>query len=194
MGDNLSDLSNSAIQEINECSSSSELESLRVKYLGKKGSVTSALKSLSKIDPKDRPAHGKRINEIKTLIQDKLLERKATIQKEEINQNIEDKMIDVTLPGRGNFQGHRHPVTKTLLEIEEIFYGAGIVVEDGPEIEDEYRNFTALNIPQNHPARSMHDTFYFNSEYLLRTHTSPIQIRSMEKDGVPIRVIAPGKV
>ena len=194
MGDNLSDLSNSAIQEINECSSSNELESLRVKYLGKKGTVTTALKSLSKIDPKDRPAYGKRINEIKTLIQDKLLERKATIQKEEINQNIEDKMIDVTLPGRGNFQGHRHPVTKTLLEIEEIFYGAGFVVEDGPEIEDEYHNFTALNIPHNHPARAMHDTFYFNSEYLLRTHTSPIQIRSMEKDGVPIRVIAPGKV
>ena len=194
MGDNLSDLSNSAIQEINECSSSNDLESIRVKYLGKKGTVTAALKSLSKIDPRDRPAHGKRINEIKTLIQEKLSERKASIQKQEINQNIENKMIDVTLPGRANFQGHRHPVTKTLLEIEEIFYGAGFVVEDGPEIEDEYHNFTALNIPHNHPARAMHDTFYFNSEYLLRTHTSPIQIRSMEKDGVPIRVIAPGKV
>ena len=194
MGDNLSDLSNSAIQEINECSSSNDLESIRVKYLGKKGTVTAALKSLSKIDPRDRPAHGKRINEIKTLIQEKLSERKASIQKQEINQNIENKMIDVTLPGRVNFQGHRHPVTKTLLEIEEIFYGAGFVVEDGPEIEDEYHNFTALNIPHNHPARAMHDTFYFNSEYLLRTHTSPIQIRSMEKDGVPIRVIAPGKV
>ncbi|GIS41144.1 MAG: phenylalanine--tRNA ligase alpha subunit [Pseudomonadota bacterium] len=194
MGDNLSDLSNSAIQEINECSSSNDLESIRVKYLGKKGTVTAALKSLSEIDPRDRPAHGKRINEIKTLIQEKLSERKASIQKQEINQNIENKMIDVTLPGRVNFQGHRHPVTKTLLEIEEIFYGAGFVVEDGPEIEDEYHNFTALNIPHNHPARAMHDTFYFNSEYLLRTHTSPIQIRSMEKDGVPIRVIAPGKV
>ena len=154
MGDNLSDLSNSAIQEINECSSSNDLESIRVKYLGKKGTVTAALKSLSKIDPRDRPAHGKRINEIKTLIQEKLSERKASIQKQEINQNIENKMIDVTLPGRVNFQGHRHPVTKTLLEIEEIFYGAGFVVEDGPEIEDEYHNFTALNIPHNHPARA----------------------------------------
>ena len=194
MTDNLSDLSDSAIQEINKSSSSNELELVRVRYLGKKGSITGALKSLSEIDPKDRPAFGKRINEIKSLIQLKLSEKKAYLQKKEINQSIGDKKIDVTLPGRKSIQGHRHPVTKTLLEIEEIFYGAGFKVEDGPEIEDEYHNFTALNISDNHPARAMHDTFYFNSEYLLRTHTSPIQIRSMEREGVPIRVIAPGKV
>ena len=188
MTDNLSDLSDSAIQEINKSSSSNELELVRVRYLGKKGSITGALKSLSEVDPKDRPAFGKRINEIKSLIQLKLSEKK------EINQSIGDKKVDVTLPGRKSIQGHRHPVTKTLLEIEEIFYGAGFKVEDGPEIEDEYHNFTALNISDNHPARAMHDTFYFNSEYLLRTHTSPIQIRSMEREGVPIRVIAPGKV
>ena len=194
MTDNLSDLSDSAIQEINKSSSSNELELVRVRYLGKKGSITGALKSLSEVDPKDRPAFGKRINEIKSLIQLKLSEKKAYLQKKEINQRIGDKKIDVTLPGRKSIQGHRHPVTKTLLEIEEIFYGAGFKVEDGPEIEDEYHNFTALNISDNHPARAMHDTFYFNSEYLLRTHTSPIQIRSMEREGVPIRVIAPGKV
>jgi phenylalanyl-tRNA synthetase alpha chain len=194
MTDNLSDLSDSAIQEINKSSSSNELELVRVKYLGKRGSITGALKSLSEIDPKDRPAFGKRINEIKSLIQLKLSEKKDSLQKKEINQSIDDKKIDVTLPGRNNFQGHRHPITRTLLEIEEIFYGAGFEVEDGPEIEDEYHNFTALNISDNHPARAMHDTFYFNSEYLLRTHTSPIQIRSMEREGVPIRVIAPGKV
>ena len=194
MTDNLSDLSDSAIQEINKTSSSNELELVRVKYLGKRGSITGALKSLSEIDPKDRPAFGKRINEIKSLIQLKLSEKKASLQKKEINQSIDDKKIDVTLPGRNSFQGHRHPITRTLLEIEEIFYGAGFEVEDGPEIEDEYHNFTALNISDNHPARAMHDTFYFNSEYLLRTHTSPIQIRSMEREGVPIRVIAPGKV
>ena len=194
MTDNLSDLSDSAIQEINKTSSSNELELVRVKYLGKRGSITGALKSLSEIDPKDRPAFGKRINEIKSLIQLKLSEKKASLQKKEINQSIDDKKIDVTLPGRNSFQGHRHPITRTLLEIEEIFYGAGFKVEDGPEIEDEYHNFTALNISDNHPARAMHDTFYFNSEYLLRTHTSPIQIRSMEREGVPIRVIAPGKV
>ena len=128
------------------------------------------------------------------MIQGTLSQKRASLQKKEINQSIDDKKIDVSLPGRSNFGGHRHPVTKTLLEIEEIFYGAGFAVEDGPEIEDEYHNFTALNIPSNHPARAMHDTFYFNSEFLLRTHTSPIQIRSMEKEGVPIRVIAPGKV
>ena len=194
MTDNLSDLSDSAIQEINKSSSSNELELVRVRYLGKKGSITGALKSLSEIDPKDRPAFGKRINEIKSLIQLKLSEKKDSLQKKEINQSIDDKKIDVTLPGRNSFQGHRHPITRTLLEIEEIFYGAGFEVEDGPEIEDEYHNFTALNISDNHPARAMHDTFYFNSEYLLRTHTSPIQIRSMEREGVPIRVIAPGKV
>ncbi|HJM70788.1 MAG TPA: phenylalanine--tRNA ligase subunit alpha [Gammaproteobacteria bacterium] len=194
MTDNLSDLSDSAIQEINKTSSSNELELVRVKYLGKRGSITGALKSLSEIDPKDRPAFGKRINEIKSLIQLKLSEKKDSLQKKEINQSIDDKKIDVTLPGRNSFQGHRHPITRTLLEIEEIFYGAGFEVEDGPEIEDEYHNFTALNISDNHPARAMHDTFYFNSEYLLRTHTSPIQIRSMEREGVPIRVIAPGKV
>ena len=194
MTDNLSDLSDSAIQEINKTSSSNELELVRVKYLGKRGSITGALKSLSEIDPKDRPAFGKRINEIKSLIQLKLSEKKASLKKKEINQSIDDKKIDVTLPGRNNFQGHRHPITRTLLEIEEIFYAAGFEVEDGPEIEDEYHNFTALNISDNHPARAMHDTFYFNSEYLLRTHTSPIQIRSMEREGVPIRVIAPGKV
>jgi phenylalanyl-tRNA synthetase alpha chain len=194
MTDNLSDLSKSAIQDIKKCSSTNELDSLRVKYLGKKGSITAALKSLPGINPKERPAYGKRINEIKSLIQAELSEKKAFLQKKEINQSIDDKKLDVTLPGRRNFQGHRHPVTKTLLEIEEIFYGAGFAVEDGPEIEDEYHNFTALNMPHNHPARAMHDTFYFNSEFLLRTHTSPIQIRSMEKEGVPIRVIAPGKV
>ena len=194
MTDNLSDLSDSAIQEINKTSSSNELELVRVKYLGKRGSITGALKSLSEIDPKDRPAFGKRINEIKSSIQLKLSEKKASLQKKEINQSIDEKKIDVTLPGRNSFQGHRHPITRTLLEIEEIFYGAGFEVEDGPEIEDEYHNFTALNISDNHPARAMHDTFYFNSEYLLRTHTSPIQIRSMEREGVPIRVIAPGKV
>ncbi len=183
MTDNLSDLSKSAIQDIKKCSSTNELDSLRVKYLGKKGSITAALKSLPGINPKERPAYGKRINEIKSLIQAELSEKKAFLQKKEINQSIDDKKLDVTLPGRRNFQGHRHPVTKTLLEIEEIFYGAGFAVEDGPEIEDEYHNFTALNIPHNHPARAMHDTFYFNSEFLLRTHTSPIQIRSMEKEG-----------
>ena len=128
------------------------------------------------------------------MIQETLSQKKTSLQKIEIHQSIDDRKTDVSLPGRTNFEGHRHPVTKTLLDIEEIFYGAGFVVEDGPEIEDEYHNFTALNIPHNHPARAMHDTFYFNSEFLLRTHTSPIQIRSMEKEGVPIRVIAPGKV
>ena len=120
--------------------------------------------------------------------------KKTDLNNQKIKASIEEAAIDITLPGKTSFIGNIHPLSTTLNEIEKIFINAGFLVDDGPEIEDEYHNFTALNIPGNHPARAMHDTFYFDNEYLLRTHTSPIQIRSMERDGVPIRVIAPGKV
>ena len=194
MTDRLSDLSKQALKDIRNSSTLEELDSVRVQYLGKKGSVSSQLKKLSKVDPDDRPRVGKEVNKLKKLVENEIANKKNSLNDKKIKSNIEDSTLDVTMPGRTTIIGNPHPVTSTLNEIEKIFLNAGFLVEDGPEIEDEYHNFTALNIPENHPARDMHDTFYFNAQYLLRTHTSPIQIRSMEKYGVPIRVIAPGKV
>ena len=194
MTDRLSDLSKQALKDIRNSSTLEELDSVRVQYLGKKGSVSSQLKKLSKVDPDDRPRVGKEVNKLKKLVENEIANKKNSLNDKKIKSNIEDSTLDVTMPGRTTIIGNPHPVTSTLNEIEKIFLNVGFLVEDGPEIEDEYHNFTALNIPENHPARAMHDTFYFNAQYLLRTHTSPIQIRSMEKYGVPIRVIAPGKV
>ena len=194
MTKSLSELTRQAKEDISNCSSLKELDSVRVFYLGKKGKVSLELKSLSKLDPKERPEFGKQINEIKKTLQEKISLKKTELNNQKIKASIEQAAIDITLPGKTSFIGNIHPLSTTLNEIEKIFINAGFLVDDGPEIEDEYHNFTALNIPGNHPARAMHDTFYFDNEYLLRTHTSPIQIRSMERDGVPIRVIAPGKV
>tara|TARA_B100000586_G_scaffold69768_1_gene48750 strand:+ start:577 stop:1563 length:987 start_codon:yes stop_codon:yes gene_type:complete len=194
MTDRLADLSKQALKDIRNSSTLEELESVRVQYLGKKGSVSTQLKKLSALDPDDRPRIGKEVNKLKKLVEKEISNKKSLLNDKKIKSNIEDNSLDVTMPGRTTIIGNPHPVTSTLNEIEKIFLNAGFLVEDGPEIEDEYHNFTALNIPENHPARAMHDTFYFNAQYLLRTHTSPIQIRSMEKYGVPIRVIAPGKV
>ena len=194
MSDSLSDLSSKSIQEISECSNLKELELLRVKYLGKKGKITKELKSLGKLTPSARPKAGQRINSIKEKVQSLIETKKLVLTDVSIQKKIASSSIDVTLNGRKNNRGNIHPISSILREIESIFHSSGFRVEDGPEIEDEYHNFTALNIPENHPARAMHDTFYFNTNYLLRTHTSPIQIRSMETHGVPIKVIAPGKV
>ena len=194
MSDSLSDLSSKSIQEISECSNLKELELLRVKYLGKKGKITKELKSLGKLAPSERPKAGQRINSIKEKVQSLIETKKLVLADVSIQEKIASSSIDVTLNGRKNNRGNIHPISSILCEIESIFHNSGFRVEDGPEIEDEYHNFTALNIPENHPARAMHDTFYFNTNYLLRTHTSPIQIRSMETHGVPIKVIAPGKV
>ena len=194
MTDRLADLSKQALKDIRNSSTLEELDSVRVQYLGKKGSVSTQLKKLSALDPDDRPRIGKEVNKLKKLVEKEISNKKSLLNDKKIKSNIEETSLDVTMPGRTTIIGNPHPVTSTLNEIEKIFLNAGFLVEDGPEIEDEYHNFTALNIPENHPARAMHDTFYFNAQYLLRTHTSPIQIRSMEKYGVPIRVIAPGKV
>ena len=194
MTDRLADLSKQALKDIRNSSTLKELDSVRVQYLGKKGSVSTQLKKLSALDPDDRPRIGKEVNKLKKLVEKEISNKKNLLNDKKIKSNIEDNSLDVSMPGRTTIIGNPHPVTSTLNEIEKIFLNAGFLVEDGPEIEDEYHNFTALNIPENHPARAMHDTFYFNAQYLLRTHTSPIQIRSMEKYGVPIRVIAPGKV
>ena len=194
MTTSLSDLLNDALNEIEECKTLNNLEKLRVKYLGKKGHITSQLKKLGSMKIDQKPSFGQEINKIKNQIEAKVKAKKIELKKSSIARNIATQSIDITLPGRKSLTGSIHPITTTLSDIENIFLKAGFLVEDGPEIEDEHHNFTALNIPENHPARAMHDTFYFDNNLLLRTHTSPIQIRSMEKQGVPIKIIAPGKV
>ena len=194
MTTSLSDLLNDALNEIQECKTLNNLEKLRVKYLGKKGHITSQLKKLGSMKIDQKPSFGQEINKIKNQIEAKVKAKKIELKKSLITTNIATQSIDITLPGRKSLTGSIHPITTTLSDIENIFLNAGFLVEDGPEIEDEHHNFTALNIPENHPARAMHDTFYFDNNLLLRTHTSPIQIRSMEKQGVPIKIIAPGKV
>ena len=190
----LSDLLITALNEIKDSKTLAGLDDIRVHYLGKKGKITAQLKLLGSMDPNEKPIFGQEINATKKRVEDELQLKKAELKKSTIAKNIETSSIDVTLPGRAYLSGSIHPITATLMEIENIFLSAGFMVKDGPEIENEYYNFSALNIPENHPARAMHDTFYVGSDLLLRTHTSPVQIRSMEKEGVPIKVIAPGKV
>ena len=190
----LSDLLIAALNEIKDSKTLAGLDDIRVRYLGKKGKITTQLKLLGSMDPNEKPIFGQEINATKKRVEDELQLKKAELKKSTIAKNIETSSIDVTLPGRAYLSGSIHPITATLIEIENIFLSAGFMIKDGPEIENEYYNFSALNIPENHPARAMHDTFYVGSDLLLRTHTSPVQIRSMEKEGVPIKVIAPGKV
>ena len=190
----LSDLLITALNEIKDSKTLAGLDDIRVHYLGKKGKITAQLKLLGSMDPIEKPIFGQEIHATKKRVEDELQLKKAELKKLTIAKNIETSSIDVTLPGRAYLSGSIHPITATLMEIENIFLSAGFMIKDGPEIENEYYNFSALNIPENHPARAMHDTFYVGSDLLLRTHTSPVQIRSMEKEGVPIKVIAPGKV
>jgi phenylalanyl-tRNA synthetase alpha chain len=170
------------------------LDEVRVRYLGKKGRLTQLLKQLGGLPAAERPAAGQAINEAKRALQGVLEERREALAAAALEAGIAAEAVDVTLPGRGLGSGGLHPVTRTMDRIDAIFRRAGFEVHDGPEIEDEYHNFEALNIPDNHPARAMHDTFYFPSGHLLRTHTSPVQIRAMAGQGVPIRMIAPGRV
>ena len=190
----LSDLLLAALNEIKDSKTLAGLDDIRVRYLGKKGKITTQLKLLGSMDPNEKPIFGQEINATKKRVEDELQLKKTELKKSTIAKNIETSSIDVTLPGRAYLSGSIHPITASLMEIENIFLSAGFMIKDGPEIENEYYNFSALNIPENHPARAMHDTFYVGSDLLLRTHTSPVQIRSMEKEGVPIKVIAPGKV
>ena len=170
------------------------LDDVRVAYLGKKGELTSLLKGLGQLDPQERPKAGALINEAKVALQDAIDARKHALEAEQLAQSLAEDTVDVTLPGRRQAQGGLHPVTQAMRRIEEIFVGAGYGVVSGPEIENDYYNFEALNIPAHHPARAMHDTFYFGDGMLLRTHTSPSQVHTMEEQEPPIRVICPGRV
>jgi phenylalanyl-tRNA synthetase alpha chain len=170
------------------------LENAKAKYLGKSGALTTHLKTLGTLAPVERAAAGARINAAKAQLEDALNARRAAIADAKLAAQLAADALDVSLPGRGRGAGGLHPLTRTLERIEALFRSLGFDVADGPEIEDDFHNFTALNTPENHPARSMHDTFYVDGGMVLRTHTSPIQIRYMERHAPPIRIIAPGRV
>ncbi|MEE8539499.1 MAG: phenylalanine--tRNA ligase subunit alpha [Woeseiaceae bacterium] len=190
----LSELVQLAQSEIDSAADLNALDAVRVTYFGKKGALTVRLKELSQLPAQERPAAGQEINRAKQEIQQWYLAKRQALETEALARQLVDDAVDITLPGRGYGLGGRHPVSRAMSRIERIFRNAGFGVRSGPEIEDDYHNFTALNIPENHPARAEHDTFYFPGGMLLRTHTSPVQIRSMKEEGVPIRVIAPGRV
>ncbi len=170
------------------------LDRVRVRLLGKKGEITGLLKQLGGLPPEERPAAGQQINAVKRALTEAIGARREALESEALTTGLAAESLDVTLAGRGQVSGGRHPVIRALERIEAIFRNAGFEVREGPEIEDDFHNFTALNIPEDHPARAMHDTFYFPGGKLLRTHTSPVQIRTMREEGVPIRIISPGRV
>ncbi len=184
----------SGLAEIAAAENAAALNDVRVRLLGKKGAVTGQLQSLGKLSAAERPAAGARINEAKATLGAAIDARALLLERAAVAAELAAGAIDVTLPGRGERAGALHPVTRTRLRIEEIFVRAGFEVVEGPEVEDDFHNFEALNIPADHPARAMHDTFYFGDGRLLRTHTSPVQVRAMMSRPPPFRIIAPGRV
>ena len=192
-----------ALRQFAAVDQSAELEQIKARYLGKEGCLTVLLKGLGKLSVEERPAAGARINQVKQSIENALQQRREAIQQNQLQLKLKEEALDVTLPGRGGGSGGLHPVTRTLERIETLFHSIGYAVAEGPEIESDFYNFTALNIPEDHPARAMHDTFYIDEQHVLRTHTSPIQIRYMQAHVekhkhqliMPdIRIIAPGRV
>ncbi|MBQ7957067.1 MAG: phenylalanine--tRNA ligase subunit alpha [Clostridia bacterium] len=171
-----------------------ELENIRVKYLGKKGEVTAVLKQMGKLSPEERPVMGQLANEVRASIEALIEATDEKIKKEELIKKLKEEKIDVTMPGKKSALGHKHPLNIVLDEVKDIFLGMGFDIATGPEVEWDYYNFEALNIPKDHPARDTQDTFYITENMLLRTQTSPVQIRVMEKQAPPIRVISPGRV
>ena len=192
--ENLEPLANEARAAIAAAGDGPALEQLRIDYLGKKGLVTSLLKGLGNLSPEERPAAGALINEVKQELQELIGARKIVLDAAAIMAKLEQETIDVTLPGRCQSTGGVHPVTRTIERMEDFFSAIGFDVVEGPEIEDDYHNFEALNIPAHHPARAMHDTFYVDEHTVLRTHTSPVQVRVMESRQPPLRIICPGRV
>jgi len=190
----LTALARQALAEVAACIEPAALEETRVRWLGKKGTFTEQLKALGSLTAAERPAAGARINEAKEELTRAIEARRAELERADIEKKLLEGRIDVTLPGRGEEPGGLHPVTRARLRIETLFRRAGFDVASGPEIEDDFHNFAALNIPENHPARALHDTFYFPDGRLLRTHTSPVQIRALLDRGAPLAIIAPGRV
>ena len=198
LGDNLSGILQQAKDALDAAQKPADLEALRVQYLGKKGELTSQLKQIGSLPPADRPKFGDLVNQVKQELAELINAKKTALDNAELAASIAAEKIDITLPGRGLSSGGLHPVSRTMQRIEDIFIAMGFGVAQGPEIEDDFHNFEALNIPAEHPARAMHDTFYVDSEdnsnNVLRTHTSPVQVRYMIDQEPPINIIAPGRV
>jgi len=194
MKEKLEKIKNQLLQELQNIKDINSLSVLKSKYLGKKGEITNILKGMKDLSPQQRPLMGKLVNEIKNHIEKHINSKEDGLNEEEKRKILEEEKIDVTLPPRGASIGTLHPITQVMNEIVEIFERMGFEVAEGPEIETDFYNFEALNIPKNHPARDMQDTFYISDDLVLRTHTSPVQIRVMEKQQPPIQIIAPGKV
>lgn len=192
--EDLSSLKDAFRTESGSVKSLPELQQLKVKYLARRGLVTEKLKALSSIAPEQRPAYGKAVNELKCAIEQEILRIEGILRQEEYRKSIRSEALDVTLPGKYTPFGREHPIQQVLSEITGIFSSMGFEVGEGPEVELDYYNFEALNMPKNHPARDMQDTFYISDDVVLRTHTSPVQIRVMEKRKPPLKVIVPGKV
>ena len=194
MIDVLEDVKKQAEAELGSVNDEVSLQNLKAKFVGRKGVITEILKGVKDIPDSDRPRMGKLINETKTFVEDLIERRLDALREEKKRRSLFEEKIDVTLPGRGMPVGSRHPITQVMEEVTSIFERMGFEVAEGPEVETDYYNFEALNIPKNHPARDMQDTFYVSEDIVLRTHTSPVQIRVMEKRRPPVKVIAPGKV
>ncbi|UCJ15930.1 phenylalanine--tRNA ligase subunit alpha [Pseudomonas sp. MM211] len=192
--ENLDVLVSQALEAVSHTDDVNALEQLRVHYLGKKGELTQVMKTLGNLSAEERPKAGALINSAKERVQDALNSRKDILESAALSAKLAAERIDVTLPGRGQASGGLHPVTRTLERVEQFFTRIGYGIAEGPEVENDYHNFEALNIPGHHPARAMHDTFYFNANMLLRTHTSPVQVRTMESQQPPIRIVCPGRV
>lgn len=196
MRERLEQLRGAALAELEQINDMGTLQEFRVKYLGKKGELTEIMKGMGKLSPEERPAFGQLSNEVREAIEQRLAAKKEEMEREQIASRLKEESIDVTLPGRSIPVGSRHPLTEVIEQIEDIFIGLGFEVAEGPEVETDYYNFEALNIPKNHPARDMQDSFYITEDILLRTHTSPVQARTMrDKHGeVPVKIICPGRV
>lgn len=192
--ENLNQILADALAAVAASDNESGLDDVRVQYLGKKGALTALLKQLGNVAPEDRPKFGQLVNEAKEQVQSQINERKTALATAALNAKLANETIDISLSGKGQEVGGLHPVTRTMERIENFFRGIGFDVASGPEIEDDYHNFEALNIPEHHPARAMQDTFYFNANTVLRTHTSPVQVRTMENNQPPIRIVCPGRV
>ena len=196
MQEQLKKLEQAATEKVTNVEDLKALQDIQVAYLGRKGSITEVLRGMGKLSKKERPVIGELANKVRTTIQDAIDEKKQLLERAELDKQLEKETIDVTLPGRSVNFGGQHILTSIIEEIEDLFIGLGYEVREGPEVETDYYNFEALNLPEGHPARDMHDSFYITNELLLRTHTSPVQARTMRAiDGAePIRMICPGKV
>ncbi|MFU0825698.1 phenylalanine--tRNA ligase subunit alpha [Clostridium sp.] len=194
MREKLEQIKKIALDELNKISSKAELENIRVKYLGKKGELTQILRGMGKLSPEERPIVGKLANEVRENIESLIEAASNNIKNKEKEARLKSEVIDISMPGRKQIIGKKNPLQLTLESIVDIFVSMGFSVEEGPEVEKDYYNFEALNIPKNHPARGEQDTFYINENVLLRTQTSPVQVRTMENQKPPIKMISPGKV